>query len=99
MIVSTTSASALRPPLRDPWFLILVCMDPLAAGGKDCQAALGSGPPTSGTNTPMELTIKETAVLLGKSPRTVRHMARTGRLPARQVDSRLPAPKAVVRGS
>lgn len=34
----------------------------------------------------MELTIKETAVLLGKSPRTVRHMARTGKLPARQVE-------------
>ncbi len=36
----------------------------------------------------MDLSIKEAAVYLGKSPRTVRHMARTGKLAARQVDRR-----------
>ncbi len=36
----------------------------------------------------MEISIKDAAELLGKSERTVRHMAQTGRLPARRVGSR-----------
>ncbi|PCC66429.1 DNA binding domain-containing protein, excisionase family [Nannocystis exedens] len=36
----------------------------------------------------MEISIKDAADLLGKSERTVRHMAQTGRLPARRVGSR-----------
>ncbi|MEZ4449436.1 MAG: helix-turn-helix domain-containing protein [Nannocystaceae bacterium] len=36
----------------------------------------------------MELSIKEAAEVLGKSERTVRHMAQTGRLPARRIGSR-----------
>jgi excisionase family DNA binding protein len=36
----------------------------------------------------MEISIKDAAELLGKSERTVRHMAQTGRLPARRIGSR-----------
>jgi len=36
----------------------------------------------------MDLSIKEAASLIGKSERTVRHMAQTGRLPARRIGSR-----------
>lgn len=36
----------------------------------------------------MDLTIREAATLLGKSARTVRHMAKTGALPARRVGGR-----------
>ncbi|MEZ4383474.1 MAG: helix-turn-helix domain-containing protein [Nannocystaceae bacterium] len=36
----------------------------------------------------MELSIKEAADIIGKSERTVRHMAQTGRLPARRIGSR-----------
>lgn len=36
----------------------------------------------------MDLSIKEAATLIGKSERTVRHMAQTGRLPARRIGSR-----------
>lgn len=36
----------------------------------------------------MEISIKDAAELLGKSERTVRHMAQSGRLPARRVGSR-----------
>ncbi len=36
----------------------------------------------------MDLSIKEAAALIGKSERTVRHMAQTGRLPARRIGSR-----------
>ncbi|MEQ9500026.1 MAG: helix-turn-helix domain-containing protein [Deltaproteobacteria bacterium] len=32
----------------------------------------------------MELSVKEAATLIGKSPRTVRHLVRTGQLPARR---------------
>ena len=36
----------------------------------------------------MEISIKDAAEMLGKSERTVRHMAQTGRLPARRIGSR-----------
>jgi excisionase family DNA binding protein len=36
----------------------------------------------------MEISIKDAAELLGKSERTVRHMAQTGRLPARRIGAR-----------
>lgn len=36
----------------------------------------------------MEISIKDAAELIGKSERTVRHMAQTGRLPARRVGAR-----------
>lgn len=36
----------------------------------------------------MDISIKEAADLLGKSQRTVRHMAQTGRIPARRIGSR-----------
>ncbi len=36
----------------------------------------------------MDISIKEAAELLGKSQRTVRHMAQTGRIPARRIGSR-----------
>ncbi|MCA9695198.1 MAG: helix-turn-helix domain-containing protein, partial [Myxococcales bacterium] len=51
------------------------------------QAVLPSPTPNEQDHA-MDISIKEAADLLGKSQRTVRHMAQTGRIPARRIGSR-----------